>query len=318
MANGTTQKTNRAANKRKLRIVVLMGGPSSEHEVSLKSGAMVVKNLDAKKYAVTAIVIGKDGRWPVAPETLKNDYDLAFIAMHGEYGEDGTIQALLESLGIPFTGSDAKASRLGMDKTAATLAFKKAGLNIPPTVKLAEIKKFPIVIKPADRGSSVGVGIVKNHSELEHAIAEAKRYSPNIVAQQFISGREFTCGVLEVNRKSVALPPTEIVVKRGVFFDFDAKYTPNATEEVTPPNNLAAAKVKALQRAALKAHKAIHARGISRTDMIMDKTGKIYVLEINTIPGMTETSLVPQEARAYGLTPAELLDSIVQAALFQK
>lgn len=235
--------------------------------------------------------------------------------MHGEYGEDGTIQKLLESMGIPFTGSNAKASRLGMDKTAAARAFKKAGLNIPPTVNLGKIKTFPIVIKPADRGSSVGVSIVKNHSELEHAIAEAKKYSPNIVAQQFISGREFTCGVLEMNKRPVALPPTEIVVKRGVFFDFDAKYTPNATEEVTPPKNLPATKIKALQHAALKAHKAIHARGISRTDIIMDKTGKIYVLEINTIPGMTETSLVPQEARAYGLTTGELLDNIIQAAL---
>lgn len=290
-----------------------MGGPSAEHEVSLKSGAMVLKNLDPEKYAATPIVIRKDGAWPVAPKTLKRNYDLAFIAMHGEYGEDGTIQALLESLGIPFTGSDAKASRLGMDKIAAAKAFKKAGLNIPPTVNLARVKKFPIVIKPADRGSSVGVSIVKNHSELARAIAQAKKYSPNVIAQQFISGREFTCGVLEINGKPTALPPTEIVVKRGVFFDFDAKYTPNATKEVTPPKDLPAAKLKALQRAALKAHKAIGARGISRTDMIMDKPGKIYVLEINTIPGMTETSLVPQEAQAYGLSAGELLDNIIAA-----
>ncbi|MBI2075055.1 MAG: ATP-grasp domain-containing protein, partial [Candidatus Harrisonbacteria bacterium] len=252
---------------KKLRIAVLMGGPSAEHEVSLKSGAMVVKNLDPKKYSATPIVIGKDGKWPVAPETLKRDYDLAFIAMHGEYGEDGTIQALLESLGVPFTGSDAKASRLGMDKVAAARAFKKAGLHMPPTINLGRVKKFPIVIKPADRGSSMGVSIVKNHSELQRAIAKAKTYSKNIIAQQFISGREFTCGVLEVSPstghayrragsryKAVALPPTEIVVKRGVFFDFDAKYTPNASEEITPPKNLSAVKIKALQRAALTAH----------------------------------------------------------------
>ncbi|MDO8585117.1 MAG: D-alanine--D-alanine ligase [bacterium] len=307
---------------KKLRIAVLMGGPSAEHEVSLKSGAMVVKNLDPQKYVATPMVIGKDGKWPVAPETLKRDYDLAFIAMHGEYGEDGTIQALLESLGVPFTGSDAKASRLGMDKIAAAQAFKNAGLNMPPEMDPSKIKTFPVVIKPADRGSSVGVSIVKTAAELPAAIAKAKQCSPNIVAQQFISGREFTCGVLEIapstssgHKKTVALPPTEIVLKGSVFFDFNAKYTPNASEEVTPPRNLPEAKIKAIQRAALTAHRAIHARGVSRTDMIMDANGKIYVLEINTIPGMTETSLVPQEARAFGLPPAELLDNIVQAAM---
>ncbi len=300
---------------KKLRIAVLMGGPSAEHEVSLKSGAMVLKNLDPKKYVATPLVIGKDGKWPVAPETLKANYDLAFIAMHGEYGEDGTIQALLESLGIPFTGSDAKASRLGMNKIAAARAFKKAGLNIPSTVNPAKIKAFPIVIKPADRGSSVGVSIVKTAAELPAAIAKAKQCSPNIVAQQFISGREFTCGVLEIKRKPISLPPTEIILKGSVFFDFDAKYTPNASREITPPKNLSSQNVKAIQQAALKAHKAIGARGVSRTDMIMDKTGTLYVLEINTIPGMTETSLVPQEARAFGLSPAELLDSIVEAAM---
>ncbi|MBI3114745.1 MAG: D-alanine--D-alanine ligase [Candidatus Harrisonbacteria bacterium] len=313
---------------KKIRIVVLMGGPSAEHEVSLKSGAMVLKNLDPQKYSAMPIVVGKDGKWPVAPEMLKRDYDLAFIAMHGEYGEDGMVQALLESLGVPFTGSDAKASRLGMDKIAAARAFKKAGLNTPPTVNLGRIKKFPVVIKPADRGSSVGVSVVKNHAELQRATAEAKKYSPNVIAQQFISGREFTCGVLEVSpstshayrqagsgHNAIALPPTEIVVKRGVFFDFDAKYTPNASEEITPPRNLPAAKIKALQQAALTAHRAIGARGISRTDMIMNAKEKIYVLEINTIPGMTENSLVPKEAAVAGISRAKLLDFIIAAAL---
>lgn len=317
MVGKTTQEKRLAANAHKLRIAVLMGGPSAEHEVSLNSGAMVLKNLDQKKYIATPIVIGKNGAWPVKPETLKR-YDLAFIAMHGEYGEDGTVQALLERLGIPFTGSDANASRLGMDKIAAAEAFKKAGLKIPLTINLGRVKKFPIVIKPADRGSSVGVSIVKNHSELERAIANAKKFSLNVVAQQFISGREFTCGVLEMNNEPTALPPTEIVVKRGIFFDFDAKYTQNATEEITPPNNLPQAKIKALKHAALAAHKAIGARGISRTDMIMDKRGKIYVLEINTIPGMTETSLVPQEARALGLSPTKLLDNIIAATDIMK
>lgn len=317
MTKTQPRKEIRVSGTRKLRVAVLMGGPSSEHEVSLKSGAMVMKNLDPRKYVAMPIVIGKDGKWSAPQTTLKNNFDLAFIAMHGEYGEDGTVQALLESLGVPFTGSDAKASRMGMDKIAAARAFKKVGLNIPPELNLEQIKKFPVVIKPADRGSSVGVSIVKNYAELQRAINEAKKYSPNIVAQQFISGREFTCGVLEMYGKPTSLPPTEIVVKRGVFFDFDAKYTPNATEEITPPKNLSSAKMKALQHTALKAHLAIGASGVTRTDMMMDKTGKIYVLEINTIPGMTETSLVPQEAHAYGLSPRELLDHIVASAIIK-
>lgn len=293
----------------KLRVAILMGGPSAEHEVSWKSGQMVLEYIDKARYDATPIVIGKDGRWPMPVAELKKKFDVAFIAMHGEYGEDGTIQELLEKQGVKFTGSGSVASRLGMNKLEALKRFAKAGLRVPlpPT-------KFPVVVKPADRGSSVGVSIAKTPLELVVATKLALTQSPNVMFEQFIKGREFTCGVLEVNKKAKALPPTEIIPKSEAFFNFDAKYTAGATREITPPQ-LPPAKIKALQRAALTAHNAIGASGMSRTDFIMDEGGRIYTLEINTIPGMTKTSLLPQEATAAGITFPELIDAIIRAAL---
>lgn len=305
----------------KLRIAVLLGGPSAEYEVSLKTGKMVAENLDPERYTAQTILISKRGKWPISLATLKDNFDLAFIAMHGEYGEDGTIQAVLEHAKIPFTGSGSHASKLGMDKAASARVFAKAGLAVPQGWRIknraVRFGKYPIVIKPADLGSSVGVSIVKTVNELLLAIELAFKHSKSVLAQQFIAGREFTCGVLEIDAKLRALPPTEIIPKASSFFDFAAKYTAGASQEITPPN-LPPAKIKRLQQIALKAHKALGCRGFSRTDIIMDKTGKMFVLEINTIPGMTSTSLLPQQAAAAGISFPELLDIIVRGAMRSK
>lgn len=293
---------------KKIRIATLIGGPSAEHEVSLKTGKMIVANLDRTKYRAKPIVISKAGKWPIAIMQLKRNFDLVFIAMHGEYGEDGQVQALLEKARIPFTGSGSRASALGMDKIAAAEAFKKAGLLVPgaPTA-------LPIVVKPADRGSSVGVSIVRAMADLPEAIANALRYSKRLLVQQFIAGRELTCGILEIKGVPTPLPPTEIIPVDAPFFDFAAKYTKGGSREITPPN-LPAETITEVQRAALAAHRAIGARGMSRTDMILAPTGELFVLEINTIPGMTATSLLPQAAAAAGITFPQLLDHIIAAA----
>ena len=294
---------------KKLRVAVLMGGPSAEHDVSLKSGAMVAENFDPKKYAVQKVVIERNGRWPISLSFLKKRCDAAFIVMHGEYGEDGTIQEILEKAKIKFTGSGSKASRLGMDKLASSAIFKKSGLRVP-----GDAQSLPLVVKPADRGSSVGVSIVKSVRELPEAVTLALKYSNSLLLQEFIHGRELTCGVVEVGNEVRALPPTEIISKASEFFDFKAKYVAGASREITPAE-LSPQKTKEVQNAALLAHKAIGAKGLSRTDMIMDNAGRIYVLEINTIPGMTKTSLLPQQAKAAGISFPKLLDLIVESAV---
>ncbi len=196
----------------KMKIAILIGGPSAEYEVSLKTGEMVAKNLKPERYDARQILISKKGKWPIGLADLKNNFDLAFVAMHGEYGEDGTIQKILERVGIPFTGSGSRASRLGMNKVASAKAFAKAKLLVPQSwhigTRLVNFTNFPIVIKPADLGSSVGVSIVRTANELLPAIGLAFKHSKNILAQQFIAGREFTCGVLKIKGKPRALPPT--------------------------------------------------------------------------------------------------------------
>lgn len=311
----------------KLRIAVLMGGPSAEHDVSMNSGRQVLANLDKEKYQAHAVVISRRGSWPIKPAKIKKKYDVALIAMHGEYGEDGTIQRILDKYKIKYTGSGAKASAQGMDKVISSAIFTKAGLKVPrfsllkvkkdnlvPTNKRQSMFHIPVVVKPTDRGSSAGTAIVKKIQDLLPAVKEAAKFSQNIMIQQFVEGREFTCGVIEIKGKLKALPPTEIILKLRGFFDYYSKYTSGASREITPPR-ISSKEIKKIQALALKAHRAIKARGMSRTDFIQDDRGQFYVLEINTIPGMTATSLLPQEAKAAGIEFPKLLDLIISAAL---
>jgi len=226
------------AGKKKIRVAILMGGPSSEHEVSLKTGEMVFKNLDKRKYAAFPVKIEKDGSWPITIDLLKKNCDVAFIAMHGEYGEDGQIQSLLETFKIPYTGSDPLASALAMDKQKSALLLTQNGLLTPTSIALnhddpyaewvvSKNFKSPVVIKPADRGSSIGVSIVRKKHHLKNALAGAFRYSNKVIAQNYIQGKEVTCGVLEINGTPIPLVPTEIIPKTSEFFNYDAKYNTN-------------------------------------------------------------------------------------------
>ena len=303
-----------------------MGGPSSEHEVSFKSGEMVLKHLDQSRFEAFPVKIGKDSSWPMAMADLKDKADIAFIAMHGFYGEDGQIQGILEGFKIPYTGSDRVASARAMNKADTILLLKNNGYPMPDYFVAekkdqAEIdwknpKKipFPVVIKPANGGSSVGVHIVKNPDDLPEAVMDAFRYDDSILVQDYISGREVTCGVLEINGVSIALVPTEIIPKNGAFFDYQSKYTPGASAEITPPD-MPKELIKKIQRFAPGAHRLLGCSGMSRTDMIIDEKGEIYILELNTIPGMTETSLLPQQAEKMGFSFPGLLEIIIQSGL---
>jgi D-alanine-D-alanine ligase len=302
---------------KKLRIAVLMGGPSAEHEVSLKSGGMVLKNLNREKYEPKPVIISKSGRWPILLSQLKKNFDLAFIIMHGEYGEDGKLQEQLENISMPYTGSDSTASKLGMDKIASALLFKATGLKTPRFVLAKKNAKnpfgYPCIVKPADRGSSVGISVVRSPRDLKKALSKANRVSRRVLIQEYIKGRELTCGVIDYRGRCQALLPTEIIPKSSEFFDYKAKYTPGASMEITPPR-LSKAMIARVQQVAALAHGAIAAGGFSRTDMILSR-GQLYVLEINTIPGMAPTSLLPQAAAAVGLSFSRLLDIMIESAL---
>ena len=313
------------------RVAVLMGGPSGEHEISLKSGHGVVEALTHRRWSVTPVVIPQALAVPGACEVARRALlaaapDVVFIALHGAFGEDGTIQEVCEELHLAYTGSDAAASRLGMDKVASRKRFEEAGLCVPRwhTVDLARGARsalagirarlragrcaFPLVIKPTGQGSSLGVSIVRREEELPAALEEAGRYGASGLVEAFIPGRELTVGILHEE----PLPVIEIR-PHASFFDFTAKYTVGSTDYVVPAV-LEPAIAGAVQAAGLAAHRAIGARHFSRADLILTQDQVPVLLEINTIPGFTPTSLLPKAARCVGPSYDALCEQLVTMA----
>lgn len=322
---------------KKLVVGVLMGGPSAEHKVSLATGANVLENLDRTKYQPVAIKISKDKKWFVngSLTTLSKamkSCDIVFNALHGTFGEDGRAQALLEYYGARYTGSGLTASALAMDKLRSREIFKLAGFNVPKTLKIKKGENFqarlnlfinkvaglPVVVKPCSSGSSVGVKIISDENKLAKAINETFRMEKKILVEEFIKGREITCGVLDdFNGQEVfALPVTEIMpFGKNKFYNYDAKYNDDKTEFKTPAS-LDEDIYKKAQSIAVRAHQLLGCKAYSRTDMIVKEgNGTIYMLEINTLPGMTSHSLIPQAAKAVGLTFSQLLDKIIDSSL---
>lgn len=325
-----------------------MGGPSSEHEVSLQSGEQVLLNLNKNKYTAEPVLIDKRGMWlfkkfshllpePQAALFLQREkYDLAFLALHGEYGEDGKVQRLLKAAGLPFTGSGVLASALAMNKFLSLQILKSRGLVVPPQVHFSKSEwnknsgkiigailgflGLPAVVKPNNRGSSVGVKIVKAGNnpprEIRSAVEEVLSFSPDLVVQKYIGGREFTCAILDIEGRATSLAPTEIIPRSADFFDYKEKYSEAGADEITPPQNLSNEILAEIQYAALVAHEALGCKHMSRADMILSKNdGKLYILELNTIPGMTATSLLPKAAKVAGIDYSRMLDYIIEASL---
>lgn len=327
---------------KKLKIGVLMGGLSAEHDVSLSTGMNVIENLDKSKYQAIGIKITKDKEWSVGDRKMTEqkalaNCDVVFNALHGTFGEDGRVQALLEYYDKKYTGSGITASALAMDKLRSREMFKLAGLDVPKTLKIRKgenyqallnvftnkIAGFPVVVKPCSNGSSVGVSIVKNPSQLNKALESAFQVEKKVLIEDFIEGTEVTCGVLENGQSVSALPVTEIVPRRGhKFFDYDAKYKSGHSDEITPAR-IDGETTKKVQEIAVKAHQLLGCRAYSRTDMIISsnlpfdnaQSRNIYVLETNTLPGLTATSLLPRAALAAGLTLGQLLDKIIDSSL---
>ena len=317
------------------KVAVIMGGKGSEHDVSINSGMQVLKNLDREKYEPLKVVIQKNGLWEVGDvlcpftggleELLAQEVDVAFLALHGTWGEDGTIQGVLEYAGIPYTGSDGIASGVAIDKQLSRQLFHLHGIRVPSglVVTISNWEKsiqliertcgYPCVVKPLRDGSSVGVEIVPDVFALTRILQHSSHQT--LLAEAKIEGVEVTGGVLDIPGNPVpqALPPTQIIPKEAAFFDYHSKYTPGATEEITPPN-LSPEIVQNIQEIALQCHGILGCKGISRTDMIVANDG-IYVLETNTLPGMTETSLLPQQAQAIGMTFSSMITAIIEGAL---
>mgnify|MGYP005837216953 CR=1 FL=1 len=342
----------------KVRVAVLMGGISSERDISLSTGRQILESLDRNRYEVVgvdaALLPGSSrslakgssatvdavaqarqalerGDSLVSVEQIARTDgplrpDVVLIALHGKYGEDGAIQGFLDLLGIPYTGSGVLASALAMDKSMAKKVLAADGVLVPPSVDFvcrngrwdeqsvrAGVAKlgYPVIVKPSRQGSTIGMTKVSDPDGLNAAIREAVGYDRQIIVEKFLTGTELTVGVLG-NDDPFALPVVEIVPAKG-FYDYEAKYTPGATEEIVPARISPEATAEA-QRVGLAAHTSLGCRGVSRVDIIY-AAGKMYVLEVNTIPGMTPTSLLPRAAAAAGISFGRLLDMLIDFAL---
>lgn len=305
----------------KLTVALLAGGISSEREVSISSGNQVYEALDHNKYDI----IRYDPKTDL-PRLVMDapKIDAALIILHGPFGEDGTVQGLLDLLGIPYQGSGVLGSALGMNKLASKHLYEKSGLLVPPYAVVEQndaldedgcAKKLglPLVVKPVGSGSSVGISIVKSKNSLKEAVDKALEQDSMVLIEAYIDGIELTGGVIG-NNPVEALPIIEIVPSESYdFFDYQAKYTAGATSEICPAR-INDAMTKKAQEIAKTAHKALFCKGYSRTDMIL-KNQDIYVLETNTIPGMTSTSLLPLAAGKAGIPFSQLLDRLIELSI---
>jgi D-alanine-D-alanine ligase len=301
-------------NQKRLNIGVLLGGFSSERKVSLKSGRAVVKALRGLGHPVKVI----DVRSPNIIKSLKG-IDFAFIVLHGKFGEDGTVQRILEKQHIPYTGPRPKASQSCFDKAITKQVLTRHKIPTALYIKLCILHPvscipldFPLVIKPCREGSSVGISIAHNDRELKAGLKKAAKYDSAIILEQFIKGREVTVGILG----QTPLPLVEVRPKQG-FYSFKAKYQDKTTEYIVRPR-FPAKVVRQIQNTALKAYKALGCSGLSRVDLIYSPGKGPFVLEINTIPGMTERSLLPKAARAVGIEFPQLCEKIILLAVRTK
>ena len=296
------------------RIGVLMGGQSAERDISIRSGQAVWAALLRKGY--DAIPLDTDSG--IASRLREVQAQVAFIALHGPGGEDGTIQGLLEILRVPYTGSGVQACAMAMDKVVTKALLNYHEIPVPRGIVRTKRERktplprgwaLPVVVKPVNQGSTVGISIVRRPKDLPTAVDQALQYGPNVLIEEYIKGRELTVGILNDR----ALPVVEIVAPNG-FYDYAAKYTPGASVYKVPAP-ISNRHTKLLQTLALTVHHSLGCRGASRVDFRLDPHGRPFVLELNTVPGMTETSLLPMAAKAAHVSYETLVEAILHSAI---
>jgi D-alanine-D-alanine ligase len=333
--------------ERRMRIAVLFGGTSAERDVSIASGGQVVQALRQAGHEVVAVdtargvlsgaeeralissevtlappveeelaMIRASATAPLAAAGDLSGIDVVFLALHGGTGEDGTIQALLDLAGIPYVGSGHAASAVAMDKDLSKRLFRTAGIPTPDWLmapaSAAEVDEaigYPLIVKPNKQGSTVGLSVVRSPDELEAAIEEAFRHDAEVMLERFVPGRELTCGILGHQPLSVGE-----IITRDEIFDYGSKYQSGGAREIFPAE-IGSVATRTVQELSLRVHETLKLEGFSRVDFRMDREGGIWCLEVNTLPGMTRTSLLPQSAAAAGISFPDLCDRICRLAL---
>lgn len=313
----------------KIRVTLLYGGRSGEHEISVRSAEAIRRALDPARYVVSDILIGKDGKWnpaPLSPEPGANPgIDVVFPVLHGTFGEDGTVQGLLEMAELPYVGGGVLASAVSMDKPMTKRVCQQAGLPVVEFIVLSRDLVsngygrlpfgYPVFVKPANLGSSVGISKAKNEQELKSALRVASQFDSSIVVERGVTGREFECGILG-GREPRASVPCEIIPSEE-FYTYEDKYVLDKAR-VEIPANLSEQQTAEMQRLALACFKAVNCEGMARVDFLMDgATGQFYVNEINTIPGFTSISGYPKMWEYSGVPYAKLLDTLIDLALLR-
>jgi D-alanine-D-alanine ligase len=307
----------------KTRVAVIYGGRSGEHEVSLRSAKSIIDAMDPEKYKVLHYLISKEGKWsprPIVPEPRANpEIDVVFPALHGTFGEDGTIQGLLELAELPYVGAGVLASSASMDKEVMKRLAMERGLPVvdyfvvPNCGSFEFDMDFPKFVKPANLGSSVGISKVQNQQELVAAIDLAASYDRKVIVERGIIGREFECSVLG-NEDPVASVPCEILPSRD-FYDYDDKYLLEKAETIIPAD-LSPEQTSELQRLAVECYRAVECEGMARVDFLLESaTNKLYINEINTIPGFTSISMYPKMWEYSGLAMPKLIDRLIELAI---
>ncbi len=318
------------------KIILLSGGRSTEREVSLMSANTVYKALNEAGFIVDIAQMTTEGHWLYKNkelffgsffDSISNDYEIAVIMMHGEFGEDGKIQAIMESLRIPYIGSDVLASAMAMNKNVSNYIFQHAGLSVPRYVYVDQVEdieeaiktlRFPVFVKDNEGGSSFGTFKTTTAEEAKEKASYLISGGATVIVQEEILGRELTCGVFEdQNDEIVALSPTEIIPQTSNFFDSISKYEKGKAIEVTPAE-IGVDVTKQVQGAAIKAHQVLRCRDFSRSDFILGQDGVLYILEINTLPGFTATSLLPQAIHFFGVSLSEFFKIMVFRAVNRK
>lgn len=299
-----------------MKVGVIMGGISAEREVSLNSGEEIINNLDKDKYEISPIII--DSKIELI-EKIKG-VDIAFLGLHGQFGEDGTVQSILEALNIPYTGCGVLSSAICMDKDITKRILRDSGISTAAWTlikageeidyKIIEALGYPVVIKPNSGGSSVATAIVESSDKVEKAVVEALKYDNEVMIEKFIGGDEITCSIIDGK-----LLPVLVIKPKAAFFDYTAKYSDGCAEEYVI--ELESSLKEQVEQMALITYKLLKCSVYARIDMIVEN-GIPYVLEANTLPGMTRNSLIPKSARAVGISFSKLLDLIIEYSLKER